>query len=134
VSLGWGGWIGTFDSPGTGGGRSLIPHFADVMQMSDFQSFQAMASEKDGNPAQIRTMVNLLRPYGPVMCAHYQPDNQSQTVFESDMRTILTDAFIGEITNAGLFSFSFMSNGRVDANPSMFQFVKSAVTRYGRGP
>ena len=44
VSIGWGGWQARWDSPATGGGRSMFKHFADVMRSSEFQSFQAMSS------------------------------------------------------------------------------------------
>jgi hypothetical protein len=134
VSLGWGGWLGTYDVPDKGGGRSLIPHFADVLRMSDFQSFQAMGTETGANPPQIRAMVALLHPYGPVMCAHYKPDNGSQAVFDSDAHAMFTDAFIAELTRAGLFALSFMDTRTVDGNPATFRFVRDAVSRYGRGP
>jgi hypothetical protein len=134
VSLGFGGWLGTYDYPQKGGGKSLLGHFTDIMKMSDFQSFQAMYTTPGTNQQQIRAMVGILHPYGPVMLAHYKPDNGSQATFDSDVRTFFTDAFIKEITAAGLFAMSFMTTDNVDAAPDTFQFVKSAVLRYGRSP
>jgi hypothetical protein len=67
----------------------MVPYFADVLMASDFQSFQAMQS--DSNVEDIRAMVKLLGPYGPVMLAHYKPDNASQATFESDLQIMLTD-------------------------------------------
>jgi hypothetical protein len=131
VSIGWGGWQASYDSPGDGGGRSLFGHFADVMRMSDFQSFQAMAN--DGNLADIRDMVAVLGGYGPVMLAHYKPDNGSQATFDADVHGILTDAFLGAETRAGLFAVSFMDNTNLSASTATFGFVKAAVARYGKG-
>jgi hypothetical protein len=131
VSLGWGGWQTGFDNPSVGGGRSLFSHFADVMRMSDFQSFQAMSS--DGNVESIRSMVATLGGYGPVMLAHYKPDNGAQSVFDADVRAVLTDRFLAEQARAGLFAVSFMDNVNLAASPATYAFVKGAVTRYGRG-
>jgi hypothetical protein len=131
VSLGFGGWLGTYDYPQKHGGRSLIAKFTDIMKMSDFQSFQAMNDGPNMNPAQIKTMVNILHPYGPVMLAHFKPDNGSQSTFDSDVRTIFTDDFIKQITAAGLFAMSFMTNDNPNAD---LAFVKAAVIRYGRSP
>ncbi len=134
VSLGFGGWLGVYDYPQKGGGRQLISHFTDIMKMSDFQSFQAMNVDPGKNAPQILEMTKLLHPYGPVMVAHFKPDNDSQSVFNSDVRTIFTDSFIQQVTAAGLFAFSFMTSEPVDADPATFQFLKAAVTRYGRAP
>jgi hypothetical protein len=134
VSLGFGGWLGTYDYPQKGGGISLINHFTDIMKASDFQSFQAMNDGPNQNPPQILAMTKLLHPYGPVMLAHLKPDNESQSVFNSDVRTIFTDSFIQQATAAGLFALSFMTTHLVDADPATFQFLKAAVTRYGRTP
>jgi hypothetical protein len=134
VSLGFGGWLGAYDYPQKGGGRSLINHFTDIMKASDFQSFQAMNDDPNQNAPQILTMTRLLHPYGPVMLAHLKPDNESQSVFNSDVRTIFTDSFIQQATAAGLFALSFMTTHLVDADPATFQFLKAAVTRYGRAP
>jgi hypothetical protein len=60
---GWSaGWLGTYDYPQKGGGRSLINHFTDIMKASDFQSFQAMSDDPNQNAPQILAMTKLLRP------------------------------------------------------------------------
>jgi hypothetical protein len=132
VSLGWGGWQARFDNPSEGGGRSMFQYFADVMRESDFQSFQAMQS--DSNVGDVRTMVNTLNDYGPVMLAHYKPNNGSQSTFDADVRAMLTDAYLTEMTGAGLFAWSFMDNKNLSGSESTYQFVKGAVQRYGRAP
>lgn len=132
VSLGWGGWQLRWDDPAIGGGRSLIPHFADVLAESDFQSFQAMQS--DGNVNDVRAFVHRLNDYGPVLLAHYKPDNAAQPTFDADVRAMLTDAFLGEMTAAGLFGWSFMDHQNLSASETTFQFVKAAVQRYGASP
>jgi len=131
VSLSWGGWQARWDDPAVGGGRSLFRHFADVMRASDFQSFQAMAN--DGNTRDIRAMVRTLGSYGPVMLAHYKPDNGSPTVFQSDMRAVLTDRYLAEVTRNGLFAMSFMDGASLGSG-EVYGFVERAVRRYARGP
>jgi hypothetical protein len=129
VSLGWGGWQTRWDDPATGGGRSMFSYFADVMAASDFQSFQAMQS--DTNVTDITAMVNALNNYGPVMLAHYKPNNGSQVVYDSDVATMLTDTYLARLTGAGLFAWSFMDQANLDASETTYQFVKAAVLRYG---
>ena len=131
VSLGWGGWQANYDDSGIGGGRSLFGHFVDLMTMSEFQSFQAM--DGAGNTADITAMLAVLGRYGPVMLAHYKPDNGSQTTFDADLRAILTEGFLTAATRAGLFAMSFMDNNNLAASAKTFTFVKGAVVRYGRG-
>jgi hypothetical protein len=128
VSLGWGGWQASFDQPDRAGGRSMFPHFADVMRMSDFQSFQAMSGS--GNVADITAMVSRLGEYGPVMLAHYKPDNGSQATFNADLRAILTDSFLAAVTAKGLFAMSFMDAKNLDADAGIFEFTRQAVTTY----
>src|SRR4029450_937468 len=94
VSLSWGGWQARWDAPPTGAGRSLFRHFADVLRAADFQSFQAMAN--DTNTADIRAMVRTLGAYGPVMLAHYKPDNGPGAVFEPPLRALLTDRYLAD--------------------------------------
>jgi hypothetical protein len=130
VSLGWGGWQASYDDPGSGGGRSLFGHFDSVLRMSDFQSFQAMSTT--GNIENIKAMVGLLGRYGPVMIAHFKPDNGAQATFDADVRTMFTVGFLAAQTRAGLFALSFMDNTNLAASATTFAFVKSAVKRYGR--
>ena len=131
VSLGWGGWQTRWDDPSIGAGRSMFPYFADVMRASDFQSFQAMQS--DSNVADVRAMIQTLGAYGPVMLAHYKPDNSSQATFDADTQTMLTDSYLSEMTAAGLFAWSFMDQVNLGFEQS-YQFVKGAVQRYGTNP
>jgi hypothetical protein len=130
VSLSWGGWQARWDDRATGAGRSLFGHFADVLRASDFQSFQAMAT--DSNAGDIRSMVRILGAYGPVMLAHYKPDNGSGAVFEADLRTIFTDRYLAEVTGRGLFAMSFMDGGNLAASGELQGLARAAVRRYGR--
>lgn len=132
VSLGWGGWQARWSDPSIGGGRAMVPYFADVLMASDFQSFQAM--ESDTNVEDIRAMVKLLGPYGPVMLAHYKPDNASQSTFEGDLQAMLTDAYLNEVTTTGLFAWSFLDHNNLSASEAIYTFTRSAVDRYGVGP
>jgi hypothetical protein len=128
VALGWGGWQTRWDDPNTGAGRSMFAYFDDVMRESDFQSFQAMQS--DGNVDDVRAMVHTLGAYGPVMLAHYKPDNSSQATFDADTHAMLTDSFLSEMNAAGLFAWSFMDQANL-SSPQSYQFVSAAVQRYG---
>jgi hypothetical protein len=128
VSLGWGGWQARWDDPAQGGGRSLFPYFADVMQASGFQSFQAM--ESDSNVEDVRAMTRILGAYGPVMLAHYKPDNGSCATATADLTTMLTGPFLTEVTANGLFAWSFMDQGIVNCSPQVTTLVKSAVSTY----
>ena len=129
VSLGWGGWQTRWDEPAIGGGRSMIPHFADVMRASDFQSFQSMRS--DSNVSDIASMVNVLGAYGPVMLAHYKPVDASQAVYDADVQTLLTDSYMTRLRNGGLFAWCFMDTHNLTASTATYAFVKAAVQRYG---
>lgn len=132
VSLGWGGWQWGWDDPALGGGRSLVPYFADVMRASDFQSFQAMMNGGNGNVDDIQQMTELLNDYGPVMLAHYQPNNGDCVTFGSDIHSIFTDQYMADLVGRGLFAFSFMEDNCLDKDAAVYQFVKDAVIRYGR--
>jgi hypothetical protein len=132
VSLSWGGWQTRWDDPGTGGGRSLFRYFADVLRASDFQSFQAMAT--DSNVRDIRAMVRTLGVYGPVMLAHYKPDNGSNAVVQADLHAILSDGYLADVTREGLFAMSFMDSTSLAASSDLYDFVRRAVRRYARAP
>ena len=45
---------------------------------------------------------------------------------------MLTDAYLTEVTSAGLFAWSFMDSTNLDSSPAMFQFTRDAITRYER--
>ncbi len=130
VSLGWGGWQERWDDPASGGGRSMLAHFSDVMAASDFQSFQAMQS--DSNVSDVLAMTRTLGAWGPVMLAHYKPDNASQAVFDADTAAMLTDAYLRQAAAAGLFAWSFMDATNMSAEPAAYDRVAAAVRRYGR--
>jgi hypothetical protein len=132
VSLGWGGWQARWDDPSTGGGRSMFQHFADVMAVSQFQSFQAMQS--DANVNDVRNMTSILGAYGPVMLAHYKPDDGSQTTFDADMAAIMTDTYLQQVSRLGLFALSFIDDTNLASSSSTYAFVASAVRRYGTAP
>jgi hypothetical protein len=129
VSLSWGGWQARWDDAATGAGRSLFRHFQDVLRMSDFQSFQAMAT--DSNVDDVRAMVRTLGAIGPVMLAHYKPDNGSRTVSEADLRAVLTDRYLTDVVEDGLFAISFMDGANLGSR-SLYEFVRGAVRRYAR--
>jgi hypothetical protein len=131
VSLCWGGWQVRFDEPAIDGGRSLFEHFDDVMRLADFQSFQSMRS--DDNVTDIRDMVSVLGPYGPVMLAHYKPENGSQSTFDTDLHAILTESYLARVRRGGLFAMSFMDHTNLSASLSSYRFVRDAVRQYGGG-
>ena len=131
VGISWGGWQSRWDDPGGGGGKSLFPYFADIMNESDITSFQAM--ESGSNVEDIRNMTRILGAYGkPVILSHYKPDNRSQTTFDADMKAVLTDTFLGDVTSLGLIAMSFMDSENMDQEEKIYQFIKNAVSRYGK--
>ncbi len=130
VSLGWGGWQDRYDDPANGGGRSMFAHFADVMADSDFESFQAM--QNDTNLPDVLDMTRTLGAYGPVLLAHYKPDNGSAATFNADTRAMLTDSYLRQLVSAGLFAWSFMDDSNVSASSSTFSRIAAAIQRYGR--
>lgn len=132
VSLTWGGWQARWDDPAKGSGRSLIPHFADVLNASDFQSFQAMDSSD--NVADIIDMTAILHRYGDgrVMVAHYKPDNGSQATWNRDLERLFTPGNVVALKSNGLFAFSFMDGVNMNANEASYQQAKNIVLTYGR--
>jgi len=129
VSISWGGWLALYDDQSAGGGRSLIPHFADIIKESDFSSFQAM--ESFSNIEEIRTMTKILGAYGkPVMLAHYKPSNASPAVFNADLNTIFTDSIMSELTRNGLFAMSFMDDEIINDSEEAYQTAKGVITKY----
>lgn len=130
VSLGWGGWQARWDAPTVGGGRSMLKYFDDAMRASDFQSFQAM--QNDSNVDDIRAMVHVLNDYGPVLLAHYRPDNGSQSVFEKDVRSFLTEPFLRELYGAGLVGVSFMDERMMNANEEIYEYIRGFIAEFGR--
>jgi len=131
VGLSWGGWLNRYDNAPEQGGQSLIPHFADVIQQSDFSAFQSM--ESDSNVNDILAMTQILGQYSkPVMVAHYKPSNGSTEVFDNDIRTLFTDENMQKLVSNGLFAFSFMDNEMINKSDTSYQLVKSAIQKYAR--
>ncbi len=137
VSLTWGGWQAAWDDKARGGGRSLLPHFADVMRSSDFQSFQAMDSTS--NFAHITDMTRLLHSYGSasignnkVMVAHFKPDNGSQSAWRNDLERIFTPENIAVLQKNGLFAFNFMDEKNLNASETAYQQARRVVQTYAR--
>lgn len=131
VSISWGGWISRYDDQVNQGGRSLFPHFADILKESDFTSFQTM--ESDTNIQEMLDMTRILGAYGkPVMLAHYKPASGSHEVFNEDMNRLFTDEVIGQLTRNGLFAFSFMDSELIDSSDTSYQLVKAGIQKYGK--
>jgi hypothetical protein len=108
VSFSWGGWQTRWDDPVNGGGRSMIPHFAQTMRQMDFVSFQAM--QTDANVADILQNARSFRIYNPhLMVSHYGPDNGSSSTFINDIAGFFTTSFVDQTRGAGLFGFSFLN-------------------------
>jgi hypothetical protein len=129
VSLGWGGWQASWDDPAVGGGRSLFPHFADVMRASDFQSFQSLESPAAARDA--RAMTAELHRYGPVMLAFYKPKEAPTPVLDESLATFLSARNLDALQRNGLFALSFMDTSFLKARPSTLALVESAVRRSG---
>src|SRR5678810_590237 len=114
----------------------MIPNFADVMTAADFVSFQAMAG--DGNVSDIRNMTHILGAYGPVMIAHHMPDGDTNTqatvdaTFSNDLHTLLTDSSVAALKADGLFAWSLMNDGPLTRSTSLYDFVQTAIRRYGK--
>jgi hypothetical protein len=131
VSLGWGGWQASYDTPAIGGGRSLFKHFADVMQESGFQSFQSLESPTAVRDA--KAMTRALRPYGPVMLAFYKPLGPSPAAVETRIRSFLSASNLKTLHTDGLFALSFMDTTFL-RDPGVLGATAAAVTRSACAP
>jgi serine/threonine protein kinase len=133
VALGWDGYQSNNDYPATSGGRSMFGQFADVLRASDFQS--VLVRQPDGNVEQVRRTVRILGEYGPVMVAAYGNRNTPGQVVDQDMRALLTDQSIAELTGLRLFAWNFNTEPvLVKAGRPTLDFVKDIVRRTGREP
>jgi serine/threonine protein kinase len=133
VGLGWQVWQASDDDPETGAGRAMFTHFADVLRTSDFQS--VLAKQPHGNIDQVRRMVRVLGQYGPVMVAVYGNDAIPADVVDEDLRELLTDESIDDLTDLGLFAWNFNSEDvLVKAGQPTVDFVKDAIRRTAREP
>lgn len=131
VAISWGGWLNRYDDKEHQGGLSLIPHFADVMQVSDFAAFQTM--ESDSNVNDMIHMTQVLHSFGkPVMISHYKPSSGSTEVFNNDMRQLFTDSTMEKLTANGLFAFSFMDDEMINKNADSYNLVKNGIQKYGK--
>ena len=128
VSLGWGGWQASYDNPSVGGGRSLFRHFADVMKLSGFQSFQSLESPRAIREA--NAMTRLLAPYGPVMLAFYKPSGSTTVSRHAQLSTFLARSNLARLRRSGLFALSFMDSSFLRDTRSL-KLVASAVRASG---
>jgi hypothetical protein len=128
VSLGWGGWQASWDNPATGGGRSLFAHFADVMRLSGFQSFQSLQSPTAARDA--AAMTRALAPYGPVMLAFYKPSGATAAAQKAQLSAFLASSNLSRLSRAGLFGLSFMDTSFM-ADPATLKLIESAVRNSG---
>jgi hypothetical protein len=53
-------------------------------------------------------------------------------VFAADVRTILTDRYLAEVTRQGLVAMSFMDGTSLAASSELHGLVWAAVRRYAR--
>ena len=128
VSLGWGGWQASWDNPAIGGGRSLFAHFADVMRLSGFQSFQSLQS-----PTAVRdaaAMTRALSRYGPVMLAFYKPSGADAAEQQAQLAAFLSPSNLLRLRRSRLFALSFMDTSFM-ADPATTKLIASAVRAFG---
>ena len=128
VSLGWGGWQASWNNPATGGGRSLFAHFADVMRMSGFQSFQSLQSSTAVRDA--AAMTRALARYGPVMLAFYKPSGTTVAAEQAQLSAFLSPSNLDRLRRSGLFGLSFMDTSFL-GDPSTLKLIESAVASSG---
>jgi hypothetical protein len=128
VSLGWGGWQAAWDNPAIGAGRSLFAHFADVMRLSGFQSFQSLDSPNAVRDADAMTRV--LDKYGPVMLAFYKPYGSTPGAQQALLSTFLSPSNLATLQRDGLFALSFMDTSFLQ-EPDALKLVSTVVDRYG---
>jgi hypothetical protein len=133
VALGWDGYQTESDHPETGGGRSMFGHFADVLRASDFQS--VLAKQPYGNIDQVRQAVRILGEYGKVMVAAYGNKDTPGEIVDLDVRTLLNDKSLADLTAHGLFAWNFNTERvLVSAGAPTLDYVKAVVRRTGREP
>lgn len=137
VAPSWGGWIVTFDYPSQGGGRSMIPPFAPLLQQMDGIAFQAMRPRPTGeynpelkrpdlgNPEQIRQCCEVFSKYNKsLMVSHYEPaikerhpnGGRADTVTR-DFLIMMRPTWLKTVTRLGLNKFSLMHYGLYKHNP-----------------
>lgn len=133
VAMGWQVWQASDDEPEVGGGRSMFGHFADVLRASDYQS--VLAKQPEGNIDEVRRSVRILSEYGPVMVAAYGNKETPGEVVDEDVRELLSDESIADLTENRLFAWSFNTEGVLArADRATMDFVKDVVRHTGREP
>src|SRR5215211_5546579 len=88
--LGWRTWLVDYDEPAV--------HGPAVQRRAQGVRLPEPARLGPDNRAQLPAMVHLLGQYGPVMVGQYGGDDVDASVFDRDMRTLLTDESITELT------------------------------------
>ena len=128
VAMGWDGYQVESDHPDVGGGRSMFEHFAGVLRESDYQA--VLAKQPYGNINQIQRSVRLLGVYGRVMVAAYGNKDTTTEVFNSDIRTLLSDDSIADLTSAGLFAWSFNTDRVLETgSAATVDFLEDVIRR-----
>jgi len=131
VSLGWGaGLVRAADDPAIGRGLSMLKQFNEVLIWSDFYSV-SVTNVDGGNAEVVRTMVRTLGKYGPVMLSWYGPAGSSRVV-DGDVRALLTNARLTELTRDGLFAWSFAPDAVAGSSPRTADFIAEAIRSHGR--
>jgi serine/threonine protein kinase len=132
MALGWQVWQSNIkDDPVRGGGPSMYQHFADVLGESEFQA--VIAKQPHGNIDQVRRSVRILGEYGPVMLSGYGDTQLPGEFVDMDMRALLTDESLAELTKDNLFAWSFNDEGVLArAGRPTLDFVKDTVRRTAR--
>jgi hypothetical protein len=132
VSLGWGAGLARVpDDPAAGAGPSMLRNFHEVLEWSDFYSV-SVTGTGDNNARDLTTMVQALGRYGPVMLSWYAPAGNPASVVDADVRALLDEARLAELTRAGLFAWSFAPDALAAAAPGTARFVIEAIRSYGR--
>lgn len=132
VAMGWDGYQVESDHPDVGGGRSMFEHFADALRESDYQA--VLAKQPYGNIDQVRRSVRLLGEYGKVMVAAYGNKETRREVFDSDMKTLLSDDSLDDLTDAGLFAWSFNTVRVLDTgSPGTLDLIEDVIRRTDQG-
>jgi hypothetical protein len=137
VAPSWGGWIATFDEPGSGAGRSMIPAFAPMLRQMDGVAFQAMRPRATGeynpdlkgpdpgNPTQILQCCEIFSRYHhSFMVSHYEPSIKIQhpnggraDTVTHDFLLMMRPSWINAVTRLGLDKLSLMHYSLYKGNP-----------------
>jgi hypothetical protein len=129
VAMGWDGYQVEDDDPEEGGGRSMFAHFARALRESDYQA--VLAKQQYGNIYQVRQSVRMLGKYGKVMVAAYK--ETAGEVLDTDIRTLLNDRSIVQLTDLGLFAWNFNSQRELASGTGpTLDYLKGVIRRTGR--